>query len=308
MKDAIDRRLRTKAQPSKTCFVRQERDNQIVLALKRHKGPLPASLIHPFWKGDSQGSLHTLQKRLTPMFHGTVGMDPLIVRPNALNPMYGPKCNASWYDLSENGLALARGMDQRPYRAPKRDNFHHRAMGACISASFEQEAPQHGLRFIELEEILAHPKCPAHTKASPSPLLIPLFKGKLEPDDLFGLEYESAFRFFFREDDRGTESINRKDDLQNSIKDKLEKYENLFSSKAYQEHFGFTNASVIFFTTIPGRVESMKAEVKGSRYADRFLFKVMPMFGIHEWRAPKAPLDVFSPYITGNGHRDLTQP
>ena len=74
------------------------------------------------------------------------------------------------------------------------------------------------------------------------------------------------------------------------------------------EHFGFTNASVIFFTTIPGRVESMKAEVKGSRYADRFLFKVMPMFGIHEWRAPKESLDVFSPYITGNGHRDLTQP
>jgi len=298
--DGIDRRLRTASQSTDKGVVLSGRDLQLFAALRRH-APLPTHLAFEFWRGAERAYFPYFQERLRDLFHETRGGGPFLVRPPELNPQWALG-EPAWYDLSPAGRILAASLLERGRTHPKHDALFHRAMGACVGASIELGAPGRGMRFIHLEEILAHSTCPEQTQSATSPLLVNLHGGKLEPDDLFGLHSSGVgYRFFAREDDRGTETFDRSNRLQSSIRAKLDKYLELMTTGKYQTQWGVPNLRVMFITTLPGRIETLRAYLKGKPFADRFLFKALPTFGAI-WKAPRVPLDeLFQPWLSVEG-------
>jgi hypothetical protein len=293
--DGIDRRLRTASQSTDKGVVLSKRDLQLFAALRRH-APLPTHLAFQFWRGAERAYFPYFQERLRDLFHERKGGGPFLVRPPELNPQWALG-EPAWYNLSKAGLAFAASLLERGRAIPKHDPLFHRAMGACIGASFELGATGRGMRYIHCEEILARPTCPEATRRSANPLLVSIGHGKLEPDDLFGVYAPGVgYRFFVREDDRGTESFDRSNRLQSSIRAKLDKYIELMTRGEYRVQWGVPNLRVMFVTTVPGRIETLRAYLRGKAHADRFLFKALPTFGAI-WRAPREPLDeLFDPW------------
>lgn len=283
---------------------------RVLEALRRHH-ILPTPLLFPFWSGGERANYNNFQDRLTLLFNETTTGGPFLIRPAALNPEHGPNPEPAWYALSAAGYAAlqdAGGMSA----LPKRDSFHHRAMGGCIAASFELLAPRHGMRAIHLDEILAHQRCPSATRRARNPLQIRLGSGRLlEPDGLLGIHYRgldggSRYTFFAREDDRGTESFVREDKLQSSIRAKLDAYCELFAERAFEHHFGLPNLRVLFSVVGQGRLRLILDYLEGGPMNDRFLFKSFPDFARHRWRAPRAPIvELFEPWLTIHGPTEL---
>lgn len=257
----------------------QVRDRNALAALNRH-GPLPRDILFPFWAGGKPVSMGIFQTRMKYLFHETVGGGPFVSRPEQLNPKH-VKSEPSWYDLtpSSRQALLERGV---PLAKIRRDWIHHQAMSACVSASLELGALARDIRFVSKEEIFAHPKCPFGTAESRNPLVIPTGKRRLEPDNLIGLEYREGYRFFAMEIDRATETID-------TLREKFSCYSEILRKKLFANHWGIRNLSVMFVTTAPGRIETLRKLLKGDPYADRFLFAAAPDFGI-DWNTPRAPL------------------
>lgn len=307
--DTLDRRKRSTSQPKGEGYSLTPRIRRMFAAIRRH-GPLPTHILFQFWQGQDGGYFPYFQDVMTRIFHEPKGKEPLVFRPLALNPDYGPNPEPAWYDLTETGYAIAQ--EESDIILPsRRDAHHHRGMGACIGASFELLAPQYGMQYLDYETILSHDRCPAGTRASLESLKVELgHKRNLEPDYLFGFRYEGDYyKFFTREDDLASESFTRSDKTQNSIQDKIDKYLDLFATKKYEDHWGLLKLhGVLFTTTKPGRLKKPLAYLEGKSFADRFYFKVLPQFDRYSWRAPRQPIEaVFEPWTTVNGPRDLRQ-
>jgi hypothetical protein len=313
--DTLGRRKRTESIPSEGMLRMTDGASGVLRALRRHP-VLPTPLLYPFWRGDKKGDYTHFQKEMAKLFCAdrVLGSDlrgKLVDKPPALNPDFGPQYEPNWYELTPAGRALSEGPVVLP---TPRDHEFHRAMGSSIDASFEITAPQHGLEYLHLEDILIHPKCPPATRAATNPLLIQTTLGKLEPDGLFalrhpGLEGKPVHRFYAREDDRSTESFHRSQGGQNSLQDKIDKYLAVFANRTYWHHFGIINMDVLFCVTQPGRIQTCLDYLRDKPFGDRFLFKVFPSFGVRRWRAPRAPVeDVYTPWTTVTGAKDLTQP
>lgn len=303
--DGINRRLRTASQPTHKGVTLTTRDLRLFAALRRH-GPLPTHIAFEFWRGEERAYFPYFQERVRDLFHEMRGGGPFLIRPPELNPQWALG-EPAWYDLSAAGrIAASVALDQS-YPIPKRDPLFHRAMGACIGASLELGAPSRGLRYIGLDEILNRPTCPAATRQAANPLLVDISAGKLEPDYLFGLHSPGVgYRFFAREDDRGTESFHRTDRLQSSIRVKLDKYVQLMATGGFQARWGVPNLRVMFVTTSPGRLEMLLEYLRGKRCSDRFLFKAVASFGTI-WKAPRQPLgQLFEPWKAVDGEFLLT--
>lgn len=304
------RRHRTKSQPIGQGVELTDRVRRVLGALRRHH-VLPTPLLFPFWaKGEERAWYPSFQRVMTRLFHEEKTGGPYVVRPGELNPDFGAKCEPAWYALSPEGLAVASSLTSHTSPAPRKDGWFHRAMGACIGASFELGASRRGFRYMPLEELLSLDECPESTRRSNEPLVVKLPRtGRLEPDDLFGIHYVgTGKRYFAREDDRGTESFTRADKLQNSVKEKLDRYIELFQSEAYLTHWGLRNLKVLFITTQPGRIPTMLKYLEGKPYADRFLFKALPEFAPKSWTAPRAPLEaLYEPWTRVGAPFDLSK-
>jgi hypothetical protein len=310
------RRSRNRVEPLDERIDLTDRDRRVFAALDRH-GPLPTPILFEFWRGDADGYYGYFQNRMTQLANEQMEGVPYLARPIELNPPSGSKSEPIWYDLTSlSRLELSeKGLLSQHYPARK-DKMQHRAMGACVGASIELAAREYGIRYISGEEMLAHANCPDATRLSKNPLRIALSSGKLEPDAIFGLQYPSAgYRFFAREDDRGTESYARADEMQTSLKEKLDKYTELMRTGAYRTWLGVSSFRVMFVTTQPGRVNTIRQRyLKGHPYADLFLLKAVapkeqgePSFGV-DWYAPRAPLeDLFGSWQTGDKPFDISK-
>lgn len=300
--DAIDRRHRDKSQPIGAGYELTDGVLRVLRALR--DGPLPTPILFEHYRGTEPSSYKYFQGVMTRVFHEKTHGGPFVYRPAALNPE-PPTREPAWYALTPAGEVLFK--KETRYSAPKTDPLKHRAMGSCIAASFELLAPNYGIDYFDAEDIYAHEKCPKQTLTLANPLLLQTPAGKLEPDGLMGFKYAEGFSFFVREEDRGTESVEREDMSQTALKEKFEKYACVFGSKLYRQQWGLPNLRVLFTTTRPGRITTILKLLDGKPYADKFLFEALPNFGV-KWSSPRAPLaEVFEPWITVNGLKDISQ-
>ena len=301
--DSLGRRHRTKSQPLGARIELSDRDVRLINALRRHN-PLPTPLAYYFWRGDASAHYNSFQDRMKKLFHGASGTGPLLTRPEELNPRHGPNPEPAWYELSDLGERIAWDATSAP-RVLKRDPRHHRAMGGCITASFEILAPQHGLSFVHHEDIFLHPKCPRSTREALNPIHVDGY----EPDALFGLRHVDTKRayFFVGEWDRGTESFVREDKLQNSILQKIDKLTRIFAGRLYDDVWGIPNLRALFVFTSERRIATALRHLDGHPLADRFLFRALPDFSRFAWRAPRAPIEaLFLPWRVSPERRAIS--
>lgn len=313
--DALNRRLRfappnpeqrPKHEPKR--IVLTDDDFRILEAINRH-GPLPSHYLNFF--APRAKSRHT--NRLTMLANGDVD-GPVLTLPRAQQDGAFALYSHLVYDLAKRGkLALAeRGFLAR-YSAKRTEHFLHQLMQACVGASLEIACKKVGLRYITREEILRHPKCPETTRAQANPLAMPVFnlspQKAITPDDLFGIEYpDGKFRFFAVEIDRNTESIERRDPLQNSFGKKLKGYADIMTRGTFRRHFGIPNLHVLTVTTNAAHAENIIAHLKreGGKMNPYFWFQSAPTFGTG-WRVPKEVLYqlLSEPWNSTSGERYL---
>lgn len=301
---ANPRRFRSSSQATGKAYVLTPRKLRILQAL-RH-GPAPTALLNRPFYGGQPGWHGTVQKNLTDLFHEEYEGQKLVYRPGELNPDKGPGCQQAVYDLTPKGMEVA----EVHVSVPRRDHPRHRVMGACIDLSFEQLGPEHGVVFHDQEEVLAHPNCPSETQNSGNPLLIELDGAKLEPDRLFKFESKATglFRYWAREDCRGTVDFSNSSTKKISNKEKLDHYLELLTSKVYQKHWGLPNLSIMFVMTSEDRIDNMIHYLQGKKYAERFHFKALPQFSTKKWEYPKEPIsELFTPWRTPHGLKDITK-
>lgn len=329
--DGLKRRSRfAKPQPMRARIDLTERDLLIFGAIDRH-GKLPTNYLYELTKHECR-DYYTLQRRLTQLYNGYCDHSDHDKIDFALDeegePVWTHECKPrhyltrDWqqfnniqaryqpaiYGLSSlAALALAERGRGRRYSPERNDPFVHQFMGACVSASFELACKKAGLRYVHKEEILSHERCPEATRKQRNPFAIPVAGKSLIPDDLFAIEYpERKFRFFAVEIDRNTESIDPKKPVKNSIATKVAAYETVFDGRTHHAHFGIPNLSVLFITTNTTHMHKMLEFAKGSRRADRFLFKAFPTFG-ENWRVPRELLPVLDPYESAKGGVDISK-
>ena len=293
-KDALNRRIRFAApQPVGDTIELQETDNLVFEAIDRH-GPLPAPILFEFvcHKLRSYG---TFQHRLTKLYNGAKRVPPLLCRPPQQFAGYEARYQPIFYDLLPAGRT-ALGSRATQHSPKRRDTFLHRAMTACVAASFEIVCRRTGIRYIPKEEILRHEKCPDATRFAMDPLAMPVNvdgMSAVTPDDLFGFQYPNGqYRFFALEVDRKTESIERVNPSQNTFGRKVRCYFDVLERKVFAGHFGLPNMTVLTVTTNEKHSENILAFIRQQnepRLAPKFLLKVDEHFSAN-WRAPRAPL------------------
>lgn len=297
--DALNRRRRTDVQPTGKDPQLNPPMLDLLEGLRRYH-PLPPKIAFHLWPGGNYYPY--FQDKLTDFTNERPdGEEPVIVRPEYFNPKGVLNSEPVWYDLSPRGRRIALSLASHPLSIPERDHMKHRAFNACVGASFEVLVPEN-VRHIHLEEIIAHGNCPTATRALKNPLLIPLPHGKhVEPDRLMGLERPDGFSFFGIEVDRATESNIR------TVFEKLDNWITVMDRGIFRSFYGLPNFRVLFITTAPGRIDSYLDYLQGKPKADRFLFKALPNFGVH-WTAPRAPIaELYEPWITVTGMKDISK-
>lgn len=292
-----------------------ERDFLLFEAINRH-GPLPTHYLFELTKHRARSFKH-LQYRLTELYNGDQ-QGPYLLRPEQQRAGYEARYQHLVYDLAPRARKAISERGIRGRFSPKRaDPFLHQLMGACVAASFEITAQTKGLRYIFREEIFSHPGCPAGTKEMANPMAIPLLDPgpdkAIVPDDLFGLEYPgSGFRFFAVEIDRNTESIERRDQSQNTFGKKIRGYLDILKHQTFRSHLGLPNLHVLTITTNKTHGLNILEHVRKQdqpRFNDRFAVACEPSFGIN-WRVPREVLShlLQQPWSTAGASKDLSKP
>jgi hypothetical protein len=287
----LERRVRTgRPAPRVQRLVLTEADYLIFDALDRH-GPLPSNYLYEFTRHLRRDRTH-LQNRLTEFLNGD-RCGPYLTRPPRQFASYRGRYQHLVYDLAPRARrALAERGTVRSYAARRCDPFIHRLMTACVGSSIELTATDHGVRFISLDEILAHRNASAG-RANPNPLAIVLSDHAVIPDILFGLEYPGkGFRFFAVEVDRNTEAIERTNLRQSALARKFESYVRILGDRAFQPWWGIPNLHILTVTTSEVHARNIVDYLRASLPADfhhLFACRAEPDFGA-DWSVPQRTL------------------
>lgn len=273
MLDTLNRRVRfAPPQPLAKRIEINDSDIETFRAINRH-GPLPSHYLFAF---TDKKSLPRFQDRLTTLYNGGEQGGYLIRRPEYFNSFFA-RYQHIVYDLNDNAKELL----QEPL-IHRTDPLIHRLMGACVGASIELACKERGLRYIPRTEVLQGKE-----------MRLPLSFGEkayLEPDDVFGIQYEDgSYRRFAVEIDRSTEPHTSRTKRETSLDKKFSAYFNIMQRRAYKEVWGIPNLMVLFVCTNAVRVETLKEMLKDHPLGPRFTFKVYPDFG-RQWRVPKTLL------------------
>jgi len=299
----------------------KEADYLLFEAIERH-GPLPSHYLYAFTKHLRKDETH-LKNRLTEFYNGDEG-GPYLVRPPRQFQTFEARYQHVVYDLAPRAIAALEARRARlSYPKPRSIDFVHDLMAACATASIELAAKEKGVRYIDRNEILAHPSCPRATKDGAHPLSITIAGKLITPDDLFGLEYpregdKPLRRFFWFEADRSTERIRSSVEHQSSFGRKLRQVYGVIRGKLFHERWGIPNLHALTLTTTHGRKENLvdftKEEVD-PQLAPRFGFQVEPIFGARyadgeqHWRVPRTVLSYLfdEPWSGVSGSKDIGQ-
>jgi hypothetical protein len=318
--DTLARRKRfAPPQPDGHNIVLSERDYLIFEIINRH-GPLPSTYLYELTRHLPKSKDFTrFLKRLTKLYDGFctnwhTHSYEIIDGEHMLNPKH--TCNLisylsrpDWqgqdksrpliYDLNP----ISRGvLEERGVRVINRTDYHlHRFMGACVGSSLKLYLESQRFGYSDLDEVLAHPKCPPATRELDNPLTIPLGSVALIPDDFLAIESDKPF-FYAVEIDRKTESIDTKI-ATSSIARKFEHYIQAFASRAFYHHLGIPEGrvSVLIITTNRIHKSNMQTHLRKAHpeFAHRFLFTSVSGFG-KNWQVPKELL--YLKWEDGNGN------
>ncbi len=311
--DTLARRLRfASPSPRVTQLNLTEADYALFDVIARH-GPLPTAYLHAFTKHIRKDYSH-LQNRLTEFYNGDA-QGPYLARPPQQFAGFHARYSHVVYDLAPRARRALAERGTLPHIAPRRtDPFLHQLMQACVGASLEFAAPDHGVRYIPRGEILTHPRL-GNARGAKNPMAMPLRSGSvtLIPDDLFGFEYaEGGFRFFAVEIDRNTESIERSNLSYNSIGKKITHYLEVLHGKIHRDWWGIPNLTILIVTTNATHARNILDHIQkqGDRtYEGRFALATVADFGAN-WRVPKDMLTplLSDPWATTNGAKQIGQP
>ena len=134
------------------------------------------------------------------------------------------------YDLSPAGRAALAERGLAENTVTPSGHWVHQYMTACATSPIDIAAARAGVTYIPAHKILE--------RASAS-LAVPIERGRVIPDQLFGLDYGGRYRFFCLEADRGTEpgvsAAKRK-----SWRIMLEGYRRLLVDELYKSHYRLT--------------------------------------------------------------------
>jgi hypothetical protein len=209
-----------------------------ILKLLARYDLLPSSFIY-----QALGKYQGTRKALTLLAKGHyIGLPDL---PREEKLAYIPRNAFYVFELKPRGRALlARHGDI--YTQGGNDHYKHRLLRSEIEflldrAPFEVKGP---------DAILGDDRCPERTRKAPYPFRISMAP-TLEPDITRGFTDGEQTLFLHIEVDRGTEPVISQNARQ-SLKSKVERYREYFSSRTYETHFGFrVPPSVLFITTRP---------------------------------------------------------
>jgi hypothetical protein len=233
------------------------------------------------------------QQRLTKLYNGAATSAPYLAKPDQQYASFYAQYQQLIYDLSPVAKAVLseRG---RLTRVPARtDHFLHRFMNACVGASLELAVARDGKKYLAEHDIFEH--------GGAGQMSIPVDRGTLVPDRLFGIDYGGKCRFFAVEIDRNTESIERRSLAQNSFAQKIKGYTDILQYKFYRSHWGLPHLIVMFVTTNATHMANMIDYVRANAFAKHFLFKAKPEFGVN-WRIPAVMSDLYSePWTRATG-------
>jgi hypothetical protein len=199
------------------------------------------------------------------------------------------------------------------YALPPGGGFAHAAMTVAITANIDLQATKAGVRFISQEETLA--KAPQKTLDIPATISYAFKSGTQHstrpttPDQLFGLEYESGYRFFAVEADRGTETLEPHNLKANSILRKLLSYDYILRKGEYKKQLGIPQLYVLFVTTSATRADNMiKLGEKLFGRSNFMLFNEIPGFG-HFFKSPPLLPELWTrPWLrAGNSPFDISK-
>ncbi len=223
-----------------------KRDIAWLLALHRH-GMLSASHLHEFTKADMR-SARSARYRLRQLLDSGY-----LDRPWQQQDTAFALNNMMVYALTEAGeTALgARNLVPAKAQAPSRP-WAHSLMVSSITASIELEAGKHGVRFIGQDGVFSR------SGASPGAKVRfahggQAHFGKLIPDRLFGLQYQTdkgaVYRFFLLEADRGTEPHRAANFARKSHVKTILQYREFIGCGMYRRYYGLSANILVLHVT-----------------------------------------------------------
>lgn len=286
-RDSLDRRNRfAAAQTTGKCICLTQRDILIFQALERH-GVLPATYLYEFARS-AACNLKGHQQRLTNLYHedNTAHGGRYLTRPHQQWASPHARYQPISYELTEHGTRAIRdsGVALQSI-VPLSGPFTHRAMTACITASIDLACQAAGLCFITQGDILRR----ANIGTAKSPLALPTRHGTVIPDQLFGIDYGGAYRFFALEADRSTESLSSQKYQARSFETKLRAYADVLEQETFRAACSIPMLYVAIVTTSERHRDNMLSivdRIASPKIASRFLFKSEPIFGKY-WIVPE---------------------
>lgn len=173
------------------------------------------------------------------------------------------------YEVLPRGLAFLAMHGRPSVRAIASNWFEHDFLTCCIQFSFDiavREVP--GLAKRTPQSILDHENCPAETRESAAPFVIPTEPPLIFDADPFGFELNGRLVFF-----HGFETDNRTHKLAD-LESKIDRAAQYLDEKMPVSMFGIPTRLMhfAFITRSEDRMENIMRFVP-DRYADRFHFK-----------------------------------
>lgn len=264
------------------------RDIEIFRALSRLRY-LSSTTLHALVGGQSTTRF---KDRLTTLFH-----EGFIDRPQPQWLLASCRHAPVVHELGAGAAKVLRSeADEVAPMTPLGDHphrqFQHSLMICEVLASIDLQLRQFpGRRLIGWQEIIG--KATEHVRSSERPLRFAasVVQGSgsridtvVEPDAVFGIEYQQAgrtsYRFFALEADRGTMPIVRSNMNQSSYFKKILAYRDVIARQIYKSQLGLPNLLVLTVTTSEKRMHEMMSFLQESFGASApFLFKVGQMAG-----------------------------
>jgi hypothetical protein len=279
MRDALNRRKRFAGRHPHRVVALTPRDLGMFEVLDCH-GWLPTTYIAALLGA----SRKKVVERLNLLFHSGY-----VYRPSQQQNAYNAPYQALTYALDEAGRkALGSRANQKA--TPPGGWALHQFMVSCITASIELACRKHGFKFITQEQIIT-----GSLSNHPS-LDLQVRKGKLIPDQLFGIKYpDGKHRFFALEADRATEDRERFDM-------KTAQYHDVFVNKTYKSAWGIQDLKCLVVTTSSSRIDRIISATN-----KHFLFQAYDHF--EHWNVPPVLYSLITaPWRTKDGNFDITRP
>lgn len=172
------------------------------------------------------------------------------------------------YDLTKQAEDHLSGLSIAEPTIRPTGHWWHGFYVSAVTGSLDIVAQRNGNEYIPRHTILAqnHAKLP-----------IPIGSKQLIPDQLFAIKYETGYRAFLLEVDRGTEPV-QSAKARKSLERSIQMYREMFASDAHRKHYGLRATTLVLWVfNSPARMTRFNELVsaQAGEYANRFLSKVV---------------------------------